>query len=93
MLVFLEGDGKVHGEAPRRNQRAALSDRTNVQAGQVTRVEIKGKPPLQINRPLTRRFHAQLLSNDDKKNNVVIALDNFVSTLISYEVLDFKTWS
>ncbi|KAL6203725.1 hypothetical protein ACLB2K_027424 [Fragaria x ananassa] len=64
------GDGKVHGEAPRRNQRAALSDRTNVQAGQVTRVEIKGKPPLQINRPLTRRFHARLLSNDDKKNNV-----------------------
>ncbi|KAL6200676.1 hypothetical protein ACLB2K_030457 [Fragaria x ananassa] len=63
------GDSKVHGEAPRRNQRAALSDRTNFQAGQVTRVEIKGKPPLQINRPLTRRFHAQLLSNDDKKNN------------------------
>ncbi|PRQ35243.1 putative cyclin [Rosa chinensis] len=61
------GDGKVHGEAPRRNQRVALRDRTNVEAGQV---EIKGKPPVQNNRPMTRRFHAELLANNAQKNNV-----------------------
>ena len=71
--IFLEGDGKVHGEAPRRNQRVALGDMTNFEAGQL---EIEGKPPVQINRPITRRFHTQLLANNEKKNNVVITLGN-----------------
>ncbi|XP_050371548.1 G2/mitotic-specific cyclin S13-7-like [Argentina anserina] len=61
------GNGKVHGEAPRRNQRVVLRDRTNVEAGQA---EIKGKAPVQISRPITRRFQAQLLANNVQKNNV-----------------------
>lgn len=69
MPIFLEGDG----EAPRRNQRVALGDMTNFEAGQL---EIEGKPPVQINRPITRRFHTQLLANNAKKNTVVITLDN-----------------
>jgi cyclin B len=73
----LKGDGKVHGEAPRGNQRVALGDRTNFEAGQV---EIEGKPPVQITRRITRSFHAQLLANA-QKNNAVIILDNCFSTL------------
>ncbi|KAK9941244.1 hypothetical protein M0R45_017860 [Rubus argutus] len=59
------GDGKVHGEAPRGNQRLALGDRTNFEAGQV---KIEGKPPVQITRRITRSFHAQLLANAQKNN-------------------------
>ncbi|XP_004295213.1 PREDICTED: G2/mitotic-specific cyclin S13-7-like [Fragaria vesca subsp. vesca] len=59
------GNGKVHGEAPRRNQRVALEDRTNLGAGQV---EIEGKPAVQITRRITRSFHAQLLANAQKNN-------------------------
>ncbi|KAM5582582.1 G2/mitotic-specific cyclin S13-7 [Rosa sericea] len=55
------GNGKVHGEAPRRNQRVALEDRTNFEAGQV---KIEGK----ITRRITRSFHAQLLANAQKNN-------------------------
>lgn len=79
MLGVLEGDGKVHGEAPRGNQRVALGDRTNFEAGQG---EIEGKLPVQITRRITRSFHAQLLANA-QKNNVVRILDNCFSTLFA----------
>ncbi|KAL6200668.1 hypothetical protein ACLB2K_030449 [Fragaria x ananassa] len=65
LVLLLEGNGKVHGEAPTRNQRVALEDRTNLGAGQV---EIKGKPAVQITRRITRSFHAQLLANAQKNN-------------------------
>lgn len=57
MLVFLEGDGKFNGKAPKRNERVALGDRTNVEAAQV---EIPGKPPVQITRPITRSLSLSL---------------------------------
>lgn len=57
MLVFLEGDGKINGKALKRNERVALGDRTNVEAAQV---EIPGKPPVQITRPITRSLSLSL---------------------------------
>ncbi|XP_050371546.1 G2/mitotic-specific cyclin S13-7-like [Argentina anserina] len=70
------GNGKVHGEAPRRNQRVALEDRTNLGEGQV---EIEGKPGVQVTRRITRSFHAQLLANAQKNNGnpvLVPGVDN-----------------
>ena len=65
---FTEGNGKVHEEAPRRNQRVALEDRTNLGTDQV---EIEVKPGVQITRPITRSFHAQLLAKAQKNNGVI----------------------
>ncbi|KAI5321273.1 PREDICTED: G2/mitotic-specific [Prunus dulcis] len=52
------GNDKVKNEAQRRNRRVLGDIGNNLEAGRI----VEGKPPVQISRPITRSFHAQLLA-------------------------------
>ncbi|KAH0997871.1 hypothetical protein GBA52_021735 [Prunus armeniaca] len=57
------GNDKVKNEAQRRNRRVLGDIGNNLEAGRI----VEGKPPVQISRPITRSFHAQLLAKAQAK--------------------------
>ncbi|BBN69610.1 Cyclin family protein, partial [Prunus dulcis] len=57
------GNDKVKNEAQRRNRRVLGDIGNNLEAAHL----VEGKPPVQISRPMTRSFHAQLLAKAQAK--------------------------